>query len=451
MHILSTFFYYFEYVFWFILVFTIIVFIHEFGHYIVARLNNVDVEKFSIGFGPVLYSTIDKNNTKWQIGAIPLGGYVKFCGEMYSANKNKINSKNKNLFMNKKALQKASIVFAGPAANFLLSFLLFIFIFLIFGRNETPNILGSIDKNSPAELNNLQVNDRVISINNIKINNFEDIYNFIEDKKIASSFLLFKIKRNEEILEFSIMPTTKSIETFIGSKKNINYLGINPLISPIVGNVLPESPASFAGLKKNDKILKINNIKIEGARKIIDIVRDNENKALNFLILRNNEEVFIDIIPKDLTNSGNPKIGITFKKNRTKLKLYDSLKESLNNIFIISTKTLIAFWEILFGQRDHCEVGGPILIAKVSTDIVNTDYISFIALIALISINLGLINLFPLPLLDGGHLLTYISEFVIGKNINYSLFKKIQILGVLIIVFFMTFSILNDIYCRVLN
>ena len=134
MHIISTFFYYFEYIFWFILVFTIIVFIHEFGHYIVARINNVDVEKFSIGFGPVLFSKTDKNNTKWQIGAIPLGGYVKFCGEMYSESKNKINSKNKNLFMNKKSLQKASIVFAGPAANFLLSFLLFIFIFLFFGQ-----------------------------------------------------------------------------------------------------------------------------------------------------------------------------------------------------------------------------------------------------------------------------------------------------------------------------
>ena len=172
---------------------------------------------------------------------------------------------------------------------------------------------------------------------------------------------------------------------------------------------------------------------------------------MNFLILRNNKRVFIDIIPKDLNNSGKPKIGITFKKNRTKLKLQESVKESLNNILIISIKTLKAFWEILFGLRDHCEIGGPILIAKVSTDIVNTDYISFIALIALISINLGLINLFPLPLLDGGHLLTYISEFVIGKNINYNLFKRIQILGVIIIVFFMTFSILNDIYCRVLN
>ena len=451
MHILSTFFYYFEYIFWFILVFTIIVFIHEFGHYIVARINNVDVEKFSIGFGPVLFSKTDKNNTKWQIGAIPLGGYVKFCGEMYSESKSKGNPKNKNLFMNKKALQKASIVFAGPAANFLLSFLIFIFIFLFFGRHETPNILGSIDKNSPAELNKLQVNDRVISINDIKINNFEEIYNFIDNERLGSGPLLFKIKRNDQILEYNITPVTKSIETFIGSKKNINYLGINPLISPIVGKVLPESPASIAGLKKNDKILKINNTKVEGARQIIDIVKVNENEVLNFLILRNNKKVFIEIIPRDLNNSGKPKIGITFKKNRTKLKLYESVKESLNNILIISIKTLKAFWEILFGQRDHCEIGGPILIAKVSTDIVNTDYISFIALIALISINLGLINLFPLPLFDGGHLLTYISEFVIGKNINYNLFKKIQILGVIIIVFFMTFSILNDIYCRVLN
>ena len=129
----------------------------------------------------------------------------------------------------------------------------------------------------------------------------------------------------------------------------------------------------------------------------------------------------------------------------------NQLRNHLIIYLLFLLKHLIAFWEILFGQRDHCEVGGPILIAKVSTDIVNTDYISFIALIALISINLGLINLFPLPLLDGGHLLTYISEFVIGKNINYNLFKKIQILGVIIIVFFMTFSILNDIYCRVLN
>ena len=451
MYLISIFLNYFEYVFWFILVFTIIVFIHEFGHYIVARINKVDIEKFSIGFGPVLFSKTDKNNTKWQIGAIPLGGYVKFCGEMYKEQKNQLNSKNKNLFVNKKSLQKASIVFAGPAANFLLSFILFIFIFFFFGQNKTSNILGAIDKNSPAESSKLKVNDRVLSINKKKINNFEDIYNFIESEKLESDTLVFMISRNNKILELSVTPELKTIKTFIGSRKNINYLGINPLIEPIVGKVLSGSPASFAGLKTNDKILSINGINIQGARQIINLVKLNKDKKLKFLILRGDMEIFTEIIPRNLNNSKNAQIGITFKKERTKLKLYDSVKESFHNIYIISIKTLIAFWEIIFGKRDHCEVGGPILIAKVSTDIVNTDYIAFMSLIALISINLGLINLFPLPLLDGGHLLTYISEFVIGKNINYSLFKVLQILGLVIIISFMTFSILNDIYCRVLN
>ena len=434
-----------------LLLIAILVFIHEFGHYIVARINNVDVEKFSIGFGPVLFSKTDKNNTRWQIGAIPLGGYVKFCGEMYSEHKDQANPKNKNLFMNKKPLQKASIVCAGPVANFFLSFLLFIIIFFFFGQNKTSNILGSIDENSPAEFSDLQTNDTIISINNININNFEDIYDFIDDENLYSNPLLFKVKREDKILEYTISPERKTIKTFIGTEKNINYIGINPLIKPIVGKVLADSPASFAGLKQNDIILSINNIKINGARQIIDIVKDNQGNNLKILILRRDKEIIMDIIPKRLNNTENPKIGITFKKNREKLNFYNSVKESLINIYIISTKTLIAFWEILFGKRDHCEVGGPILIAKVSTDVVNTDYISFIALIALISINLGLINLFPLPLLDGGHLLTYISEFVVGKNINYTLFKNIQIVGVIIIFSFMTFSILNDIYCRVLN
>ena len=442
---------YSEYIFWFILVFTIIVFIHEFGHYIIARVNNVQVEKFSIGFGPVLFSKIDKNKTKWQIGLVPLGGYVKFCGEMYLDTKDKKNDNNKNLFMNKKALQKASIVFAGPAANFILSFFLFIVIFYFFGQNKTSNIVGSIDNNSPAYFSNIKVNDKIISINETKIENYEDIYNFIEVDKKNFEYLFFVVKRNNEIFEYKLKPEKKEIKTFIGTKKVINYLGINPLLEPVVGKVLDNSPAKKSGLKTGDIIKSINNIKILDARQIIDIVKVNKGNTLKFIILRNNNEIFIQITPKDINNNNQSKIGITFKKSREKLNLLDSISESISNIYIISTKTLLAFWEILFGKRDHCEVGGPILIAKVSTDVANTDYISFIALIALISINLGLINLFPLPLLDGGHLLTFISEFVIGKNINYNLFKIIQIVGVALIFSFMTFSILNDIYCRVLN
>jgi regulator of sigma E protease len=438
---------YLEYVFWFILVFTIIVFIHEYGHYFVAKLNGVDVEKFSIGFGPVLLKKIDKNNTIWQICTFPLGGYVKFSGEMYSTNEK--NNNNVKLFMNKKPLQKASIVIAGPVANFLLSLVLFIFIFFFFGKNHIKPIVGSIDEGSPAAIHGILKNDKIVSINKIKINNYQDYYAVIEETLLREVSL--DVLRNNNVIKVKIIPKHINTKTFIGSEKKINYLGINPLISPVVGKVVKNSPADLAGLLDADRIIKINEENISDARQIIEIVKKSKNISLKFTIERNNLLKVFNITPLDLSGNDLGQIGITFKKMRMKLGLFDSINLAIKSISEVTIKTLLAFSEIIFGKRDHCEVGGPILIAKVSNDVANTDMISFIALIALISVNLGLINLFPLPLLDGGHFFTYISEFIIGKNINYNFFKVIQVVGIIIIFSFMAFSIINDVNCRILN
>ena len=438
---------YLEYVFWFILVFTIIVFIHEYGHYFVAKLNGVDVEKFSIGFGPVLFKKIDKNNTIWQVCAFPLGGYVKFSGDMYSDNGK--TDKNIKLFMNKKPLQKASIVIAGPIANFLLSLVLFIFIFFFFGKNHIKPIVGSIDEDSPAAINGILINDKIVSINKIKVDNYNDYYAVIEDTLLREVSL--EVLRKNNVINLKIIPKHIKVKTFIGNDKKINYLGINPLISPVVGKVVKNSPANLAGMLVEDRIIKINGKDIYDARQIIKIVKNSNNITLNFTVKRDNMLKFISITPLDFSGNNVSQIGVTFKKMRVKLDLFDSIDLAIKSISEVTTKTLVAFSEILFGKRDHCEVGGPILIAKVSNDVANTDMISFIALIALISINLGLINLFPLPLLDGGHFFTYISEFIIGKNINYNFFKAIQVIGVIIIFSFMAFSIINDVYCRILN
>jgi len=438
-----------EYVFWFILVFTLIVFVHEFGHYFVARLNGVDVEKFSIGFGPVLYSKIDKKNTKWQFCIVPLGGYVKFSGEMYPNKNNKNFDDNEKLFMNKKALQKASIVFAGPLANFILSFFLFIIIFFFFGKNYYSPIVGNIDVKSPAERGGMLINDKILSLNKVEINNYEKVYSILDEYKADN--IDIEVLRDNRIINFSIKLEKKIIKTFIGTEKEINYLGASPAINPVVGNVIKNSPAMIGGIITNDKILKINNVNIFDARKAIDIIKANPSRPVLITILRNNEILDLEVTPKKLIEKQIGQIGITFKKERKKIDFLNSIYMSINSIFEVSIKTLIAFYEILTNKRDHCEVGGPILIAKVSNDMANTDMISFVALVALISINLGLINLFPLPLLDGGHLFTYLSEFIIGKNINYNFFKIIQIVGIILIFSLMSFSILNDIYCRLLN
>ena len=158
----------------------------------------VEVEKFSIGFGSVLFSKIDKNKTKWQLCAIPLGGYVKFSGEMYPNNKDLKKNKDKKLFMNKKALQKASIVFAGPLANFILSFLLFITIFFFFGKNQIDPIVGEVDKNSPAENIGILVKDKILSLNNTKVDSYDQVYSFLENTNMNKISL--EILRDNKII-----------------------------------------------------------------------------------------------------------------------------------------------------------------------------------------------------------------------------------------------------------
>ena len=453
MDILTQLFFYFEYIFWFLLVFTIIVFIHEFGHFYVARLNKVKVDKFSVGFGPAILKFKDSRKTIWQVCLIPLGGYVKFAGEMYPEKEsNKDDENSRDLFMNKTSLQKASIVLAGPFANFILGIILFIIIFVAFGKNYTPPIIGNIESNSPSEIAGFLKNDKILEINKEKINSFEDIYNILDDNLYEQ--INFQIERNNKVYYLDVHPEIKTINTFIGSEREINYLGINPIFPPLIKKVLEDSPANKAGLKSKDKILEIDSVKVKDIEEVISIIEISANQNLNFLVIRDNKYLNINIIPENiLTKDGKEKgrIGIIFSKERKKINFLQAIAASLNNFFTISYKTLIAFSEIIFGKRDHCEVGGPILIAKVSNDVASQDLISFMSLVALISINLGLINLFPLPLLDGGHFFTYMYEFINKKKVTKVFYKYFQTIGLFIIISLMFFSVFNDIYCRVLN
>ncbi len=441
-----------EYIFWFIVVFSLIVFVHEFGHYYIARINDVKIEKFSIGFGPAIIRRKDKNNTLWQISIIPLGGYVKFAGEMYYSDETKPKDKeDTSLFFNKNSLQKASIVLAGPIANFILGIFIFILIYSIFGRNFVSPVIGHIDQNSPAYQAELKRGDVVLAINNKSIETYDQVYEVLETKLYDQ--IQIEIIRNKKVISIILKPEHRSIKSIIGSNRKVNYLGINPEIKPIIGKVMKDSPADFIGLKRSDTILKINEVLVFDVRQVIDIVKRNPNQELDITILRDEAIINKKVTPYVFVSEkgeGIGRIGITFSRERVKLGFFDAFIYSIDSFLEVTKKTLVAFTEIIFGKRDHCEVGGPILIAKVSNDVANTDLISFAGLIALISINLGIINLFPLPLLDGGHFFTYMVEFIRGKRVKYQIYKYIQYIGIILIGSLMLFSILNDVYCRIL-
>ena len=438
-------------------VFTIIVFVHEFGHYYIARLNNVKVEVFSIGFGPEIISFKDKVDTKWKISLFPLGGYVKFLGDMNPASleKNEKNISNDlvhKTFHSKTVGQRSSIVFAGPFANLFFGFLVFVFLFMVQGQVYTPPIIGSIKENSIAYDLGLEKGDKLLKINDIKINKFEEVQRYLEDN--TSSEFTLTVDRADKKLLFSMKPEERKIDTFIGSQVNIGYIGILPLRKPIIGSIVRDSPAEKAGLLKGDIITYVHDSEVSDFQEVVNIIKNRALKDTKIIVNRKGEKLSLYVLPdkiieKNLEEIG--RIGISLGQNRRNLSLLESITESFVATIDVIKRTFIGIGGIIIGKRDHCEVGGPILIAQVSNDVAQTSMLSLIGLVALISINLGLINLLPLPLLDGGHLIMYFIEKLKGRPVSGKVLKTIQSFGVALIMSLMVFSILNDFVCRILN
>ena len=334
----------------FLVILTILVFVHELGHYLVAIYNNVRVEVFSIGFGKELFGFYDKKGTRWRFSLIPLGGYVKMHGDADEASTKQIEESkiDKNLsFHNKSVGQRSLILFAGPAANFLFSFLLLIFINCVYGFQTTKPIITEIVDKSPAKISELKVNDLILSIDEEKITSFEDIKN-------------------------------------------------------IVGNF------------KNKTI-------------VLELARDNK------------------IIKKELYIE-NGLLGIKGGyTQRQKLSFFQSITHSSNQIYFFSKATIVGIYEIFIGKRNTDELGGPIRIAELSSDFWQKGLYSTLWFMVLISLNLGLINLFPIPLLDGGHLLFNFFEFLNGKPLEKKYMNFFHSFGFFLLISLMIFATYNDI------
>ena len=355
---------------WFLILLTIIVFVHELGHYLAARLNGVRVEIFSIGFGRELFGINDNLGTRWKICLIPLGGYVKFFGDANLASnlpKKQINKLSieelKKTFHNKTLKQKAFIVFAGPLANFIFT------IFIFFG-----------------------------------------LYSF---KGVPSDVILL----------------------------------------PVIDNVLENSAAYRAGFKKNDKIISADNKIIDNFRDVKDIILSKTNEEINFLIERGNEEIIIIAKPDIVENIDNNGMKITtgrmgftvqYVTVYESIGIKNSIIKSLKDTYIFTLKTFEGITQIITGKRSASELGGPIMIASVAANAADKGVASYLFIMAIISINLGLINLFPIPLLDGGHLLLYGVQAVTKTEINDIVLKYYYGIGLFVLIALMVLVNYND-------
>ena len=344
----------------FLIVLSIIVFVHEFGHYYVAVLNKVKVEVFSIGFGKEIFGWNDKRGTRWKLCSLPFGGYVKMFGEDGFAPQKSISSKlSKYAFSNKKIYQRFLIVLAGPLANFIFGIIGFALIYTLIGKTVIPPVINEVTNNSPAFNSGLMQDDKIIKIDNNRIKNFNDIGTAINLYK--KEFYNFEILRNNKIIIKEIKPFYV-VENFYGQDRRVAKIGISSY-EPII-------------------------------------------KKYSFI---------------------------------------ESLYLGSQSTYQICSLTMKALNQMIIGKGSFDDLGGPVKIAHFSGKMLEQGFLSFVNLIILLSISIGLINLFPIPMLDGGHLVLYTIEFLIGKPINKNTQEKIFKFGFFIIITLAVLLTYNDI------
>ena len=444
---------YLIYILSFLALLGVLVTIHEFGHFIVARMCKVHVQRFSVGMGPVIYKKYDKHGTEFALSAIPLGGYVSMITnkliEIEPEISNQLNEEQlKNTFDSKPKWQRASIMFAGPLANFLLSIFIFTAIFISTVDPQTIPVIKSVDQNISYSTNETFLeNDKIILINNTGVKDAKDINLELLSYAGFSGKLNFSVLRPEVDDPVTVgVNVTDFLPTSDSQTNPSEHLGINInyLVQPIIGKIITGGSADKAGLKSNDKILKIGNTNIYFADDIREKVSRNPNADLEFKVLRNDEIIYVPVKIDSEINQ-NIRVGVLGIAFGTSRSFSQSLSKGTYETYNLSIKTLQFIGKMITGNMGTENLSGPIGIAQMAGNTAQAGFLPFMYLMALLSISLAVINLLPIPVLDGGQLSLLALEAVRGKPLPEKVENIIYTGGAALVVMLMIFAIFNDV------
>lgn len=421
----------------FVIALSVIVAVHEYGHYIVGRLCGIRAEVFSLGFGPVLASRMDRHGTRWQVSALPLGGYVKFLGDANAASVGSTgevaDDQRRHTMLGAPLWARAATVLAGPLFNFVLAFLLFAGVILTSGTPREPLTVARLTA-LPAQMQgDLRPGDEVIAIAGQHIGEA-----LLPDTDLPDATVPYEVRRGESDLMIS---------------------GPNPRLG-VVGSVNPGSRAAEAGVRPGDVILSIGDEAVNNFSRIIDIVSASGGASMPFTLWRDGTELTFDIAPKrqDLPLADGSfetrwLIGIVqgsvFEPEVETPGLVDAASASWGQIRYITVSSLSALWHIVSGAISTCNLSGPVGIAEASGAMAAQGAMPFLWFLGVLSAAIGLLNLFPVPVLDGGHLVFFLWEAVTGHPPSDGALRVLTAAGLAIILTLMGFAILNDlVFCR---
>ncbi len=429
----------------FVIALSVIVAIHEYGHYIVGRWSGIHAEVFSLGFGPVIYSRFDKRGTKWQIAAIPMGGYVRFKGDADAASAAKdaeamsaLSKEELRSTMHGAPLwARAATVAAGPVFNFVLSILIFAGVILSQGVVGEKLIVGEM-RPLPVTEFSLQSGDTILSVAGAELPNSEngiDGDSFVENLP-RQALLDYKVER-------------------AGSETIVSGPYLYP---PIVLQLSPQSAAYSTGLKQGDVITAIDGESIFAFRDLKESVEGSDGRVLALTIWRAGDFLEFDLTPRrvDEPQDGGGfvtqwRIGIAggtaFDPAREAVGFSDAVTGGVSQTYRIIKGSLSGLYHMVTGAISSCNLSGPIGIAQTSGAMASQGTQNFIWFIAVLSTAIGLLNLFPIPVLDGGHLVFHAYEAVSGKPPKESVMRIMMTVGLVLVLSLMVFGLTNDLFC----
>ncbi|MBQ4888475.1 sigma E protease regulator RseP [Shewanella sp. MMG014] len=439
----------------FIVALGILITAHEYGHFWVARRCGIKVERFSIGFGKAIWRKVGQDGTEYVVAMIPLGGYVKMLDERVEDVPEELKEQ---AFNRKTVWQRIAVVSAGPIANFLFAIVALYLMYLI-GVPSLKPVIDTTRANTPAAQIELKEPMQIVAVSGQKVRNWEEV----------NLALVGHIGGKE--LDISLVPlssTTTSEKTYTldirdwqfdpDKESPIGAMGLGiyrPGIKPVIALVTNGSAAEIAGLQLGDEILKVNGQPYQDWNDFVDVIQTSANKDVNLTIARNNEQLTIIVTPQAQKNANGETIGIVGvsptqidwpESMRFQLEygIVDSFAAAADKTWQLVVVSFKMIGKLFTGDVSVKNLSGPISIAQGAGTSADYGLVYFLGFIALISVNLGIINLMPLPVLDGGHLLYYFIEVITGKPVP----EKVQDIGfrfgAVMLLLLMSIAIFND-------
>ena len=438
----------------FIVVFAIVVIVHEFGHFWVARRMGVRVLRFSIGFGSILWRKVDKYGTEYVLAAIPLGGYVK----MLDGREQTLSEDEKPYAFDLKPVSKRfAIVLAGPVFNFLFAILAYAVILMV-GVQKVAPVIADVLENSPAATAGIKIGDEIIAVDQQTTNDWQSVYFAILQRTGEAGTVNLQVRQFPQGPARDYELPLQALHKPQGQQADpLSDLGITlglPFIPAIIEEVAPGQPADTAGLKSGDEVTALNGKPIKNWYDLVDHIRNNSNEPVTLTINRAGETLNVLVTPKleeiDGVKAG--MIGIKIKQPEWPPEFMHiqrewplaALDKGLVYTWDLSALTFDIMGKMITGKVALENLTGPISIARGAQESAVSGWLQFVSFLILLSVNLGVINLLPIPMLDGGHLLYYVIEWIRGKPVSEATQRIGFFIGLLVIISLMLVGLHND-------